>query len=401
MNGRGQRNGPLKLRGKLLMLAVALGLSAALLEGGVRLLGHTDADGQFWFIVPLRPRRMPVHATERILEQYRRTERPYQVADDRLGWTINPRATGQGGMYRSNNIGIRSDRDTNLKASRFRVALFGDSFVHGDDVPLDESWAGLLEETVDAEVLNFGVGGYGNDQAYLRWLLVGQRYSPDVVIIGFQPENCRRNLNIFRKLVNPESGIPFSKPRFVLENAALRLVNTPTVPPARIPEVLSRFERWPDREHEYFYRSADYEPSWLDASKTLSALVTLVEEAERRHELETAFFEPGRAGAALCEAIVARFAREAGRKSRVALLHLPRKPNLDSLLDGEPLAYRPLLARLATDSAVIDPVEALVEAARREGLGELFALGRHHYSVVANRVVARAVAERVAEWTAR
>jgi hypothetical protein len=76
------------------------------------------------------------------------------------------------GLYVSNSAGIRSNREYNLIAPPgvTRIVAFGDSFTHGDEVPNQETWEYLLEQSRDeVEVMNFGVQGYGADQAYLRY----------------------------------------------------------------------------------------------------------------------------------------------------------------------------------------------------------------------------------------
>ena len=40
----------------------------------------------------------------------------------------------------------------------------------------------LKDAGIRAEVLNFGVGAYGMDQAYLRWREQGKNFAPDIVI---------------------------------------------------------------------------------------------------------------------------------------------------------------------------------------------------------------------------
>ena len=80
-------------------------------------------------------------------------------------------------MYRYNTQGIRSPVPAFTPRAAegvLRIALFGDSFTHGDDVPVEHSFGQVLEQQlitagIPAEVLNFGVGGYGIDQAMLRF----------------------------------------------------------------------------------------------------------------------------------------------------------------------------------------------------------------------------------------
>ena len=54
-------------------------------------------------------------------------------------------------------------------------SAFGDSMTHGDEVTDDEAWLHRLSERLGCNVQNFGVGGYGLDQAALRYELATHR----------------------------------------------------------------------------------------------------------------------------------------------------------------------------------------------------------------------------------
>ena len=118
-----------------------------------------------------------------------------------------------------------------------RIALFGDSMTRSSGQGIDKSWGYLLEKSLtnlnyNIEVMNFGVGGYGIDQAYMRWEVEGKKYSPHVVIFGFYPMDIGRCLEV-HKLKNWglfEGGNFFSKPRFVYADGTLKLINYPTIP---------------------------------------------------------------------------------------------------------------------------------------------------------------------------
>jgi len=72
------------------------------------------------------------------------------------------------------------------------AAAFGDSFTHSDEVQHNEAWAHLASNSIGCDINNYGVGGYGTDQAYLRYLEI-QPKTP-IVIVGVYPEMLRRNL---------------------------------------------------------------------------------------------------------------------------------------------------------------------------------------------------------------
>ena len=49
------------------------------------------------------------------------------------------------------------------------VSLYGDSYTYATDVSHEDAWSNILSKMVGGRVANFGVGGYGTDQAYLRF----------------------------------------------------------------------------------------------------------------------------------------------------------------------------------------------------------------------------------------
>lgn len=146
-----------------------------------------------------------------------------------LGWA--PKANSLTKGVKVNSQGIRSTHDYSRRVDPklVRVSAFGDSFTFGSDVENTATWEYQLEEQ-DArfEVLNFGVGGYGLDQAYLRYLQDGIDFQPDIVVIGFMSENIYRNLNVFRPFYSSMYGTSiYTKPRFTVDNGHLSLVKNP------------------------------------------------------------------------------------------------------------------------------------------------------------------------------
>jgi hypothetical protein len=104
---------------------------------------------------------------------------------------------------------------------------FGDSFTHGDEVAHDETWPQALAELLEADVYNFGVGGYGLDQALLRFRQVSPRIQAPLVLIAFELRNIDRVVNRYRPFLLPGTGIALPKPRFVLRGGRLELLPNP------------------------------------------------------------------------------------------------------------------------------------------------------------------------------
>ena len=145
--------------------------------------------------------------------------------DPDLGWINRP---GRRGI---NAAGMRDNREYNREAdsSVLRIAAFGDSFTYGSDVDLGENWAKRIAAiNPGIEVLNYGVGGYGLDQAYLRYLKVGAAFHPHMVLIGYMVENIGRHVNVYRGFYTghyPEWFL--TKPRFRIEKGQLVLIPNP------------------------------------------------------------------------------------------------------------------------------------------------------------------------------
>ena len=240
----------------------------------VRGLGEYDADGNFKIGKnTLRPYTLPVTTSQQKIDQLLKNyEKARVLYDPLLGWTSAASMVSEDSLYYYNSLGVRVpalDKDYPFSISKdtFRIVLIGNSFTHSDEVPYEKSWPFFLEETLNranfkVQAINLGVSGYGMDQAYLRWKTFGKKFSPDLVIFGLQMENVRRNVNLIRPVYHPSTDMVLSKPRFILENDSLHLINIPPVKPEKIPNILADFEQWHLSKHEYFYNADDYKEHW-------------------------------------------------------------------------------------------------------------------------------------------
>jgi len=142
--------------------------------------------------------------------------------DTVLGW-INSSEVNSAGMR--DNI----EYDRVPPAGTIRISAFGDSFTFGADVKLRDTWEKQLTLLVPSiEALNYGVGAYGLDQAYLLYLRVGTEFSPNTVFIGYMSENIARNVNVFRAFYTRYyRDVIFTKPRFKVRNGELVLIENP------------------------------------------------------------------------------------------------------------------------------------------------------------------------------
>lgn len=124
----------------------------------------------------------------------------FVVPDHDLGWALRPggvgwyRAEGQA-FVRINRAGFRGpDVPISKPAGTYRIAVLGDSFTVGLDVPDESLFETVLQQRLAAnpavkgkrvEVLNFGVGAYGTTQELLALRLRVLQYKPDLVLLMF------------------------------------------------------------------------------------------------------------------------------------------------------------------------------------------------------------------------
>lgn len=114
------------------------------------------------------------------------------------------------------------------------MATFGDSFTYCQQVTAGESWQNWIADKTGANVFNFGSGGYGLDQSYLRFLEDYPKVKTRIVTLGFISENIKRTLNVYRKFYWPKTNIGLTKPRFIIRDNKLALLPNPLKKPGDI-----------------------------------------------------------------------------------------------------------------------------------------------------------------------
>lgn len=318
--------------------------------------------------------------------------------DALLGWSNARDSSSADGRARYGAEGARGGRDyARARAPGSELwATFGDSFTHGDGLANEETWQALVEARRDTlGVANFGVGGYGVDQALLRYRRDGKPLAPDVVWIGLMLEDIGRHVNRYRPLYHPNSPTCAAKPRFVVDGVApwsaasltvaassLRPLSIPyttrgqlldAISGAAIVEQLAEHEGWPNRWPAWsrhsalltlaagwqFYRSVDARRLWSEPCE--ARLVTL--------------------------ALLRRFHDEAladGARAAIVLVY-PRRQEFALARDGGPRWWAEPLAELEREGVpVLDLSDALVGAG--EETDALFQLDGHPSERAAQRI---------------
>lgn len=187
----------------------------------------------------------------------------YQL-DQARGYALRPGAAGwyrkEGEAYiRINSDGLR-DREHSITKppDTFRIAVLGDSYPEALAVSQEEAFWSVMERQLQecsgfagkkAEVINFGVSGYGTAQELLTLREEVWKYSPDVVVLAMTTNN---DIVDNARALKKTDEIPY----FVYKENRLTLDDSFKTSPAfiRRQSGISRVGRWL-RDHSRFVQA--------------------------------------------------------------------------------------------------------------------------------------------------
>ena len=229
------------------------------------------------------------------------------------------------------------------------LSIYGDSWTWGGN-DNEHTWGNVLSQLLGCRVANYGVGGFGSDQAYLRYLHNEKDRAP-VVFLGHLTENILRNVTQLRGLLYPMS--PWGlKPRFVVgERGELVLVPflTPTEDEYR--DLVVHPEKY--LAHEFLLpggpsgtsiRGFPYTLSILRAFRHFHVIAEL-----RREPWHAAFYAPDHPsqGLEVTARIMEAFHREALRRGQIPIpAIIATGLDLEYYVRNQRWVYQPLIDRL-------------------------------------------------------
>ncbi len=143
-----------------------------------------------------------------------------------LGWDYPPNIEYEdiaGTLYRHAPGG---ERLTCTSFDTTAISTYGDSFTYGSEVRDEDTWQTFLAQKIGTNVLNFGVGGYGTDQAFLKY---ESQEGPGkkIVMLCLWPENINRVMNIYRPFYQHGDSLTLTKPRFVRDGNGFKVIPNP------------------------------------------------------------------------------------------------------------------------------------------------------------------------------
>lgn len=372
----------------------------------IRYFGSHNRDGNFSIgSRTLKPYHLPIVTTQRTIDEYLlASSKTFIMYDPFLGWSPRPNSRSSNDLYHYNSFGIRTastsiDYSMSPSDDTLRIVIIGDSFTHGDEVPFENTWGYHLEKNlqeinINTQVINLGVGGYGMDQAFLRWKQLGYKFSPHLVIFGLQMEDAKRNMNLIRPIYFPGTSLPFSKPRFILQDNELKLINSPTIPFEEILNVIENITTWDMVKYEHFFNPEDYHDKIWSRSKLVSLIL---EVTQSEPDPESSSYDISGELAKVALKIIQELERDVESHSGVLLVvHLPKSSDLADVLQNGVLEYSELLEKIKENHHLIDAQQKLLKEIKTSSLDTLFT-PRVHYTAKGNEVIANTISNFIVE----
>lgn len=148
--------------------------------------------------------------------------------DKNLGWLKRPNVTEfhdktkKKTTFSIDKFRARKSKYSNLKK---KIEAYGDSFVFGRFVKDQNVWTEILSKNIGYNIINYGVGNYGFDQALLRYEKNKNKKSI-FTIIGVVPETINRINSIWKHYLEFGNIYGF-KPSFFFDGKKLILRKNP------------------------------------------------------------------------------------------------------------------------------------------------------------------------------
>ncbi len=144
--------------------------------------------------------------------------------DPYLGWNRKKNTKGyeislKKTYFKISKLGCRGV--SNYKNSK--ISVFGDSFAFCRYVNDNQTWESYLEKKINSNVFNFGVGNYGLDQSFLKYLRNRNKIKSKIIIFNFVPETIAR-INSYWKHYREFGNIMGFKPLLYFEKKKLKIL---------------------------------------------------------------------------------------------------------------------------------------------------------------------------------
>jgi lysophospholipase L1-like esterase len=308
----------------------------------------------------------------------------------------------------ANSAGMRDNREyaTAPQPGTVRISAFGASITYADEVALEDAWTKRMTALAPSvEVLNYGVKGYGLDQAYLRYLEEGLKYHPSAVLIGYSAEDLIRDVLVFWPFKEGANARAVAKPRFQMRNGQLTLLPNPLSSVAEYQNLLRNDAQVMQDlgQADYYYQNGyrrgplDFSPSvrlakvfwsicairWRQPTFQRNGAYNVKSEA---YQVTTGIFD-------------AFYRKILENGALPVILVFPLPVDYDRSHQGKPRRYAALLAQFrARGYRFIDVQDALDAAGSGTRESQLYTKNGWHLSPLGNTLVAKYILSQLNAW---
>jgi len=306
-----------------------------------------------------------------------------QFFDPVLGWTLKP-DTDVFSYAGFDSAGARRD---SLADSVLKIFAYGDSFTFGEDVANDQTWPHHFGRRMGTRVQNFGVPGYGPDQAVLRFKRhLEAEQIPDIAVLGVLSENIARVVNVYRHYYVTTSEHMAFKP-VILADGEWR--QTPLQSLTGKPAIIAAAKQAAAYDYWAEFNRSRPQPGFPYLWATFDTMHYLAFRVVRWSGL----WRQGEPVERL-NLVIGEFISLARKNDvKAVVLFIPMPDDLRARQGDQPPSYAAYLKRLrsevvAKDVVIVDPLDAPFDAAR-------FNLRpfQGHASDYGNKILADAVAD--------
>lgn len=313
--------------------------------------------------------------------------------DPDLGWDNIPMIGGRYFTCRGDPWQFSFDQYTSRKTPSVSpddalISLYGGSYTLGAEVNDDQTWQYYLEQTSGEKVMNYGVGGFGTDQAIFKLERNLERgLKTSIIVLGVYSAAIPRVLSSYRPFFAPYGGLELGfKPRLQEVDGGYDWLPSALDDLSENKLLKQAFNK--AAASDYFYDNNKLKPRarFPYSLAALRVVKYIVFDYERLSDM----WEPQHVAAKRTEELIRRFV-ELGHTEEFApvVVFLPQDGELDGYDSGEPAEYAKVYDRISEryDKDELIMIDILDEKMNAKE----FSLVGCHPSEYGHRIIAAAV----------
>ncbi len=132
-----------------------------------------------------------------------------------------------------------------------KIASFGGSFVFGRQVENHQTWQEQITKNKNYNILNYGIGNYGTDQAILRYKYTKFSKETKIILLGIVPEHICRIQSEWKHFFE-FGNIHGFKPKFYLKKNKIYLKKNPLNKKIKLSKITQIIEKC--KKSDRFYK---------------------------------------------------------------------------------------------------------------------------------------------------